>query len=222
MFKAVLVIYFLTAPVVSIAQTSMLKDHTQAIQTDDKGQFSNLNILEKSLAGVQVVTLGEQTHFDGATFDAKIQLIKYLHENLGFNVLAFESGYYDCTKAGQMLAKNPVNGTLKDAVFGIWETQALSELEQYVIATQKTSKPLRITGFDAQFSGRLAGKYLMSDLKDLLDRIGAQALISQPEWEAFNSAVQRQIKYSNFYKKPSTEDTLLIGQVSRQIKGITS
>ena len=218
MFKAILLICFLTAPAVSIAQNSTIKDHTQAIQTDEQGRFFNLNVLEKPLTGVQVVTLGEQTHFDGATFDAKIQLIKYLHEVLGFNVLAFESGYYDCTKAGLMLSKDPVNGTLKDAVFGVWDTRALSELEQYIIATHKTPNPLRLTGFDAQFSGKLSGKYLLADLEDYISQVGGEKIVNQPEWEGFKSAVQRQIKYSNFYKKPSTKDTSLIGQVSRRVR----
>jgi erythromycin esterase len=217
MSKAFLLICLFIAPFVSIAQTPFLKDHTQKIQTDGNGHFSNLDVLNPPLAGVQVVTLGEQTHFDGATFDAKIQLIKYLHEVLGFNVLAFESGYYDCTKAGQMLANNPVNGTLRDAVFGVWYIKALSQLEQYIIATQKTAQPLRITGFDAQFSGKLSGKYLLADLENYLNQIGEQKMVKKPEWDGFKSAVQRQIKYSNFYKKPSTKDTLLIGQVCRQI-----
>ena len=220
MYKALLLICLFLAPFVSNAQTSLLKDHTQAIHTDGNGHFSNLDVLKAPLAGVQVVTLGEQTHFDGATFDAKIQLIKYLHEVLGFNVLAFESGYYDCTRAGQMLANNPVSGTLKDAVFGVWDTKALSDLEQYIIATQQTAKPLRITGFDAQFSGKLSGKYLLADLENYLTQIGEQNMVNKPEWDGFKSAVQRQVKYSNFYKKPSTKDTLQIGQVCRQITAL--
>lgn len=220
MSKALLLICFLFAPVISHAQHSIPNEYTAEIRTDKMGQFSNLSVLDIPLSGVQVVTLGEQTHFDGGTFDAKIQLIKYLHEVLGFDVLAFESGYYDCTKAGEILASNSVSGTLKEAVFGVWDTKALADLEQYIIATQKTARPLRITGFDAQFSGKLSGKYFMSDLNAFISKIGGQKILQQKEWSGFEAAVKRQIKYSNFYKKPSIKDTMCIAQVCKQLEAL--
>lgn len=38
--------------------------------------------------------LGEMTHGDGATFKLKTEIVKYLHEELGFNVLILEDGMY--------------------------------------------------------------------------------------------------------------------------------
>ena len=42
--------------------------------------------------------LGEHPYDDGTTFVAKTRLVRFLHEQMGFNVLAFESGLYDCPK----------------------------------------------------------------------------------------------------------------------------
>jgi len=217
MLKPILILCLLTVSYYCQAQNTWINKYTDPILQDQKGSFSNLAVLAPALKDVSVVTLGEQTHFDGATFDAKIQLIKYLHEQLGFNILAFESGYFDCTKASQLLSKNRMPGTLKDAVFGVWDNQSLAELEHYVIATQQTAHPLILTGFDSQFSGKLSGKYLLSDLAAYLDKVGASSITDQTDWKDFKSAVQRQLKYSNFYKKPLAKDTLLIAKYSKTI-----
>lgn len=209
-------------PVFCVAQSSNVDKATVQILADNKGRFSNLETLNENFEGVRVVTLGEQTHYDGATFDAKIQLVKYLHEKLGFNVLAFESGYFECSKAAELLAKGNSKGLLKEAVFGVWDNKSLAELEEYILYTHTTPSPLLVTGFDVQFSGSLAKKYLLEDLSAYLKNIGASVIINDQDWENFASALQRQIKYSNYYKKPSPIDTSLIGKFSKKISDFIS
>lgn len=220
MIKQCLLIFTLAIPLFCSAQPDIIDEATVQIHGDSDGHFSNLETLNKNFEGVRVVTLGEQTHFDGATFDEKVQLVKYLHEKLGFNILAFESGYFDCTKAAELLATGNSKGILKEAVFGVWDNKSLTELEEYILYTKKTSAPLIVTGFDAQFSGSLSKKYLFEDLSAFLKNIGASEIINDPDWINFESALQRQIKYSNFYKKPSTIDTCLIGKFSRKISDL--
>lgn len=222
MIKQCLLIFTLAIPLFCSAQSDIIDEATVQIHGDSEGRFSNLETLNKNFEGVRVVTLGEQTHFDGATFDAKIQLVKYLHEKLGFNILAFESGYYDCSKAAELLARGNSKGILREAVFGVWDNKSLAELEEYILYTQKTSAPLIVTGFDAQFSGSLSKKYLIGDLRAFLKNIGASQITNDPDWINFESALQRQIKYSNFYKKPSTIDTTLISKFSEKISDFIS
>ena len=120
------------------------------------------------------------------------------------------------------MARGNSKGILKDAVFGVWDNKSLAELEEYILYTQKTSAPLILTGFDAQFSGTLSKKYLFEDLRAFLMSIGASQIINDRDWINFESALQRQIKYSNFYKKPSTIDTTLIGEFSEKISDFIS
>lgn len=188
----------------------------EPITADSTGRFASLQQLNKYWAGAQVIALGEQTHYDGATFDAKVQLIKHLHEKLGFNVLAFESGYYECTKANELLATKGTD-VLKEALFSVWDTKSLADLEAYILQTQKTARPLVVTGFDFQFSGKLAATYFLPDLEAALKQLGVESLMAHIKWPPFKEAVQRQIKYSNYFKKPSPADTLLVGEITRMI-----
>jgi len=40
--------------------------------------------------------LGEQSHGEATTYETKIKLIKFLHQEMDFDILAIESGFYDC------------------------------------------------------------------------------------------------------------------------------
>jgi erythromycin esterase len=200
------------------AQNNWLNQATQLVTTDAAGNF-NLNILDAPLRDAQIVSLGEQTHADGATFDAKVQLIKYLHQHLGFNVLAFESGYFDCSKANQLLSQHK-SGILKNAVFGIWDNQSLADLEMYILSTCQTQHPLTVTGFDFQFSGSLSKQYLLTDLASYLNKQNAQSILTHPQWKAFQAAIQWQIKHSNFFTKTPPADTVLINKFCKAITSL--
>ncbi|GAB2704694.1 hypothetical protein GCM10027037_32790 [Mucilaginibacter koreensis] len=217
MLKSLFTLLFWGCFFVCNAQSNWIKEVTVPISADVAGQFTNLSVLREPLKGVTVVSLGEQTHFDGATFDAKVQLIKYLHEQLGFNVLAFESGFYDCSKASQLLAQHKTGGILKKAVFGIWDNASLTDLENYLLSTLATPHPLKVTGFDCQFSGQLSKQYLAEELTAYLQKINAQNILQNASWPAFTILLQQQIKYSNFYKKPSPADTLTLASMCRRI-----
>ena len=79
------------------AKVTWLKTNQVPLRTIDPTDvnFEDLKPLKKSIGNSRVVMLGEQTHGDGAAFDAKTRLIRFLHEQMGFNVLAFESGLYN-------------------------------------------------------------------------------------------------------------------------------
>jgi erythromycin esterase-like protein len=57
--------------------------------------FSDLEPLRRAVGSARIVLLGEETHGDGTAFVAKSRVVRFLHEQMGFDVLAFESGFYD-------------------------------------------------------------------------------------------------------------------------------
>ena len=104
--------------------------------------------LKRILTNVKVIGLGEITHEDGATLEAKVKLVQYLHEELGFNVLAFESSFCggwlanEAIKNGESLwasAKNCPGWNLSEYAYEIFE---------YARDSHQTDNPLIIAGFD--------------------------------------------------------------------------
>ncbi len=105
---------------------------------------------------VEIILLGEQTHGDGAVFDAKVNLIKKLHEEQGFTIVAFESGLYDNFKAHQLVTEGKEEIEIyNQSVFSIWaETQAFQNLLNY----KESQNDLMMLGFDCQ-EGTLFKEY---------------------------------------------------------------
>src|SRR5947199_3209454 len=105
------------------ARVAWLKEHAIGLRSIDPADddFSDLEPLRAAIGTARIVQLGEQSHGDGATFHAKARLIKFLHQKMGFDVLAFESGLYDCRKAWELLkaGKDP-HEAVPQGVFGIW------------------------------------------------------------------------------------------------------
>jgi erythromycin esterase len=163
------------------------------------GDFSDLEPLRAALKGVRVVMLGEQSHGDGTTFLAKTRLIRFLHEQLGFNVLAFESGLYDCPKAWDFLARGEEpRAALSRGVFAIWsKSREVQPLFDYIGKQSKSAHPLEVAGVDSQTTGSAAEEFLAADLAAFLSRIDPKlaegeewnrvarviALLNQSAWE---------------------------------------
>ncbi|MFV8356220.1 erythromycin esterase family protein [Flavobacterium sp. XS1P32] len=126
---------------------------------------NNYSFLENVIKSKKIVLLGEQSHGDGATFDEKVEIVKYLHEKMGYNTIVFESGFYDHYKAFKQYSENKSNISIfSEAVFGIWsDTKAFQNLMDYVNERAKQNDPIKILGFDSQ-EGSIFKNHYMDDL----------------------------------------------------------
>jgi erythromycin esterase len=153
-----------TDPRVRSLSDHMLRWNSLDPESDD---LSDLRPLGELLRGVRIVLLGEASHFDGTDFLAKTRLIKFLHRELGFDVLAFEAGIYQMRLAGQAFRTgvDPQEAFSKGA-FWMWARSVQVEpLVRYIARSLKTGRPLEIAGVDNQISSAELPQNLREFLK---------------------------------------------------------
>ena len=131
-------------------QANWLLRHATEVRTLDPGDddFSDLRGLGTAIGDARIVLLGEASHGHGSTFLAKGRILKYLHQRKGFDVLVWESGFYDCAKAGDaMKAGSSWREAFEGAVLGLWsKSRQCRPVMQYVYATQTTPHPITLVG----------------------------------------------------------------------------
>src|SRR5438094_957924 len=100
--------------------------------------FSDLEPLMKAIGPAQVVQLGEPGHGAGTSFAAKVRLIKFLHQRMGFDVLVWESGMYDVTLSDAgMRGSDEAIAAARRGVFQLWSgAEEVRPLFDYVKASQ--------------------------------------------------------------------------------------
>ncbi|MGH1337375.1 MAG: erythromycin esterase family protein [Aureispira sp.] len=139
--------------------------------------------LGKILAKKRIVALGENYHGCKEFNGLKVEMIQYLHEEMGFNVLALEGDLAMTYFANAY--RDSLNDTLilKQALTPVWHTQHHLELIQYVKARPK----LQLIGFDmldqrpVSFFSKALGIAIDSNRADF-----QTFLKTYPQWEEVN------------------------------------
>lgn len=183
--------------------------------------FSNTT-LKNDLKDVKIIGLGEPAHYMGNTFVSKIKIIKYLHQQCGFDVIAFESPMYDLDKYYQEYIKtNKINGIqflTKGAISSIWTTDDMIELFDYILETQKTKRPLIYQGFDESLFYETKDYTLIEDYSKFIKKLNKETNTNIIIDSTFNLALEDTAKKCYYFSKVIPNDTLILHNKFKQIK----
>lgn len=105
--------------------------------------YTDLAPLAEAIGQKRIVMLGELYHGDATAFQAKARLIRFLHEKMGFGVLAWESDFFalnhgwDAYKSGSI----SLDSLIYLSIFPVWtQCREWQQVPQYVkSARAKTS-----------------------------------------------------------------------------------
>jgi erythromycin esterase len=140
---------------------------------------STYDFLPKAVGSATIVALGESLHVTAQFPLARLQLVRFLHERLGFDVLALEGSETQAWLAEEYLYRTSAetDGRLDRAQqmawFKLWNTSEMRELLSYVDASQRTSNPLYLASFDVQTGASAAFALTPAVLSALVDQLEA-------------------------------------------------
>lgn len=129
--------------------------------------------LKKELSNAEIILLGEPLHKE-EYYATKIQLIKFLHEEMGFDVLAFESGFYSMHVVNEQINNGvAIAEAFQRGLFPVWtETEDFEKLYPYLERERKGLHPFEIAGFDCQISATNSSTYFIAAFRNALDKEG--------------------------------------------------
>ncbi len=172
------------APEVKKEWEDWIKVNANKIESITSENFEDLQFFKTIILNKSIIQLGESTHGAKEFNQSKVRFIKFLHQEMGFNIIAFESSVFDCFYGNNSAKTNSASDLMGGTIYGVWHTREVLELFNYVKSTQASQNPLRIVGFDMKPSGssRLSrSRYL----RDALNKLDAQQALKVYELDSY-------------------------------------
>ena len=181
------------------ARVAWLRENAIPVRSIDFNDtdFSDLQPLKEKIGDSRVVMIGEQTHAIGENYLMKGRLIRFLHEEMGFNILAWESGMLECRAVDSALLD--ANVSAYDAFcIGVFSVFAWAEQVQplfnYLKAKRGNKIHVKQAGFDFQFSGKDSELLFVDEVDLFFDKV-SPGLLSQDLIEEMTPILQRMERF---------------------------
>jgi erythromycin esterase len=158
------------------ASIQWLREHASPLRSFDPADedFGDLEPIRRAIGDARVAFLGEPSHGTGNIFSGQTRLVKFLHQQMGFDVLVFESGFFDMTKVWEAIRRgDPPSDAFRQGIFRVWtEPAEMHPLAEYLAEHANGPRPLELAGYDTQFSGPASYHMLVPELRAYLDSVG--------------------------------------------------
>ncbi|MEM6377338.1 MAG: erythromycin esterase family protein, partial [Bacteroidota bacterium] len=115
----------------------------------------------------KIVAIGDSSHGIGAYYDLKSELVMYLHENHGFDVLMMEGGFGDINLAWADVDQLSADELRNHTVFSNFRAKEATPLFDYLKGQSNDKNVLDYAGFDTQMSSQ----YFKDKLEQILKTI---------------------------------------------------
>ena len=161
-------------------QKSLLKDpriawmreHAVDLRTlePDDSDFSDLAPVGKAIGKARIVLLGEQSHNTAQTYLGKTRLVKYLHQEMGFELLAMESGFYEVDVLRRKLEQQEADSwDWLRGILNFWSSiEEFQPMARYLAQHVQGERPLLLVGMDNQFRNDFAIKHFTTEFDEFL------------------------------------------------------
>ncbi|MEB0032879.1 erythromycin esterase family protein [Undibacterium sp. RTI2.1] len=131
--------------------------------------FSDLQFLKPLLKDKRIVQLGESAHGVAEFNWMKIRLIKFLHQEMGFDVIAMEASMTTSHAINANIASMSAVDAMTTSQFGTIGTKETLGLFEYLKQSRTENHPLQLAGFDIQNSGWKSSAIISARFKTMLN-----------------------------------------------------
>ena len=204
---ACLAVIFFTVFAHAQSTEDLIRQQSREIRTivTSDTDYTDLQSLASSIGNARIVILGEMDNGDGETLKAKTRLVKYLHQKLGFTVLAFESDF----NGVNWIWETRKNGyAALQAVTHIWTDVAeFKDMEKYIELYAHGPNPLIVSGIDCQVYDVEQVENFMLRVPKLFATLGYDT--KDPAYWNYVTSLVRANDYDSAKRLPDTTITFL-------------
>lgn len=142
----------LLLPAGSPTQTPVAQAPTaHPLEIADGGDSTQYAFLSSVLRDAEVVSLAESIHMTHEFPLARIGMVRWMNEHLGFQMVALEGSPEDLWVSQDAFLRDPSNlAESTSGLFSVWSTPEMRRLFAYEASTWRTGHPLYITAYDVQ------------------------------------------------------------------------